>query len=577
MAKRRKGKLELDWVGKGDIILTKFDEKGKTYPASYFQGQVSDEELMPREFELIESVGDPKSENMLIWGENLIALRSLEREFAGKIKLIYIDPPFNTGQDFEDYEDGLEHSIWLSMMQNRLELLRNLLSKDGLIFVHIDDIEQGYLRLLLDEVFDRRNYLSLISWERSPGAGIGQGGKFLINVSEYIYVYAKNWEAISRVKPTYKREIPLKNMKQYNRILVDKGRKELIKEFPSKSNNLPVKVYKRYDYEISNISLKDFENRKDEIVQEYVNNFENIFRTNRVQKENRFQQDLISNMDKDLYSVQYTPSRGRTEGQITELFYYRQELFSWLKDVAEIQGNALVKIDKINDFWTKEQLTSAGISGEGNVELRRGKKPEVLLDRIISMVTRKGDWVLDCFGGSATTTAAAHKLGRKWIMVEVREDMVKEKALKRMRNVVNGDTTGISKEVNWKGGGGFKVYKLGEPLIVKHKDYPSIKIINPKYYNTALIKVICNVEGFKFRKNDKLLHGVNKLGNKYAHVTEQYVSQGYIDLLKNKLADNEQMIIYCFNYDEKITLPFNMIIKKLPTDIGKAFQLRLQL
>jgi len=122
MINKRKGKLELDWVGKGDIILTKFNEKGKTYPASYFQGQVSDEELMPREFELVESIGKPDSENMLIWGENLIALRSIEREFAGRIKLIYIDPPFNTGQDFDDYEDGLENSIWLTMMENRLRL-----------------------------------------------------------------------------------------------------------------------------------------------------------------------------------------------------------------------------------------------------------------------------------------------------------------------------------------------------------------------------------------------------------------------------------------------------------------------
>ena len=160
MAKRRKGKLELDWVGKGDIILTKFDEKGKTYPASYFQGQVSDEELMPREFELIESVGDPKSENMLIWGENLIALRSLEREFAGKIKLIYIDPPFNTGQDFEDYEDGLEHSIWLSMMESRLRLAEKLLSDEGFICVHIDENETASLKSLANEIFGKDNYLT---------------------------------------------------------------------------------------------------------------------------------------------------------------------------------------------------------------------------------------------------------------------------------------------------------------------------------------------------------------------------------------------------------------------------------
>jgi|GEM_PF-6321338 len=166
MANKRKGKLELDWVDKGDIILTKFDENGKTYPASYFQGQVSDEELMPRELELIESVGDPNAENMLVWGENLTALRSLEREFAGKIKLIYIDPPFNTGQDFEDYEDGLEHSIWLSMMENRLRLAKKLLADGGAIFVHIDDKNSAYLRLLLDEIFGPINFRNSIITKR---------------------------------------------------------------------------------------------------------------------------------------------------------------------------------------------------------------------------------------------------------------------------------------------------------------------------------------------------------------------------------------------------------------------------
>ena len=164
---------------------------------------------------------------------------------------------------------------------------------------------------------------------------------------------------------------------------------------------------------------------------------------------------------------------------------------------------------------------------------------------------------------------------RKWISIELREDTINNKALNRMKNIVHGDPTGISKEVGWKGGGGFKFYKLGEPVIVPHKDYPSIKIINPKYHNTGLIKVICNLEGFKFRKGDKIFHGVNRLGNKYAHITEQFVSQAYVDLLKSKLAGNEELIIYCFNYDEKIVLPINMLIRKLPGDLGKPYQLRL--
>ena len=112
-------------------------------------------------------------------------------------------------------------------------------------------------------------------------------------------------------------------------------------------------------------------------------------------------------------------------------------------------------------------------------------------------------------------------------------------------------------------------------MIVKHKDYPSIRIINPKYYNGPLVKVICKLEGFQYKKDDKVFYGVNKLGNKFAHITEQYISQGYIDFLKSKLADNEELIVYCFNYDDKIDLPLNIIIKKLPDDLGKPYQLRL--
>lgn len=561
MAKRRKGKLELDWVGKGDIILTKFDEKGKTYPASYFQGQVSDEELMPREFELIESVGDPKSENMLIWGENLIALRSLEREFAGKIKLIYIDPPFNTGQDFEDYEDGLEHSIWLSMMESRLRLAEKLLSDEGFICVHIDENETASLKSLANEIFGKDNYLTTFYIQvRYPTKTLKEDMVFH-KLIEQIHMYRKSNKAtVQRAEEKY-------TFEKFNWYIQTDEPHEI-----TVLGGKKVEIFKEGSWKIvkgqpSQDGLKEIwasgtildGTSSGRFFRDYLSKRNKIDGLNVLYKVYGIGDDKL-----DYRSFTGPKRKGATRGK-----YY--------------QGVPLEKAKKgtkskaiVTNFYNFA-ANFGNCRHEGGVGLKSGKKPEILLGEIISLFSKTSDYVLDFFAGSGTTSAVAHKLGRKWIMVEVREDMVKEKALKRMRNVVNSDTTGISKEVNWKGGGGFKFYKLGEPLIVKHKDYPSIKIINPKYYNTALIKVICNVEGFKFRKNDKLLHGVNKLGNKYAHVTEQYVSQGYIDLLKNKLADNEQMIIYCFNYDEKVTLPFNMIIKKLPTDIGKAFQLRLRL
>jgi len=137
-------------------------------------------------------------------------------------------------------------------------------------------------------------------------------------------------------------------------------------------------------------------------------------------------------------------------------------------------------------------------------------------------------------------------------------------------NVVKGESGVVGKSLGWTGGGGFKFYKLGEPLIVKHKDYPTIKIMNPRYYNGALIKVICKLEGFSF-KDDPIIHGANKLGNKYIHITEQYVSQAYVDYLKTHISEGEELLLYCFKHDEQITVPDNIIVKRLPDDLLKNY------
>jgi len=567
MAKKRKGKLELDWVDKGDIILTKFDENGKTYPASYFQGQVDDEELMPREFELIESVGDPKSENMLIWGENLIALRSLEREFARKIKLIYIDPPFNTGQDFEDYEDGLEHSIWLSMMENRLRSAEKLLRDDGVIFVHISDIEEHHLRILMDEIFDKNNFINRITVKTKSPSGFKTVNIGVFENAEYILLYAKNkdkWQYI----PQY---VECRYDSNYNKIITNKH------DDYKKWN-----IRNLIEYVAEELGYRDAKEARKKIgkdafsfqISEYA-----LLNSGRV-----FRYTEISDTGAGAETVKLKYISKKTAGVILQKREKYHDRYIHQGREISFYENKIRKINRkkipttiLTNIW--DDISWEGIANEGEVKLKQGKKPERLIKRLIEMSLNANDdyYALDFFAGSGTTGAVAHKMGRKWIMVEIREDMVNEKALKRMKNVVNGDSTGISKEVGWKGGGGFKFYKLGEPLIVKHKKYPSIKIINPKYYNTALIKVICKLEGFKFRKQDKLLQGVNKLGNKYAHITEQYVSQGYIDLLKSKLAENEEIVIYCFNYDEKVALPLNIIIKKLPADISKPYQMRLKI
>jgi adenine-specific DNA-methyltransferase len=383
-----------------------------------------------------------------------------------KVKCVYIDPPFNTGNAFERYEDNLRHSEWLTMMRDRLYLLRKLMRKDGIIFIHVDDEEMAYLKVLVDEIYGRENFISQISWERSSVAGLGQGGKLVVNVTEYILVYAREKINLKindnfRVKKVFDYE----KLKGYGQMLVSEGKKKLVKEFASKSNKEPVKIFKHEGYKIERVPFSELEESKKKFKDFYKDNFNKIFRTFLVQKENRFQHELMDQMDKGLYSVEYTPSRGKKIDTLTTNYYLKKELCGWLSSVASYEQGTVYKFEKPNDFWTKEDVSNAA-RGEGGIRGEdRTKKPEILLNRIIEMTTEENDIVLDTFAFSGTTGAVAHKMRRRWLMVEMGRQ-AEELIIPRLQSVVSGeDQAGISKEVDWKGGGGFKFYQLGESVI----------------------------------------------------------------------------------------------------------------
>lgn len=242
---QKKGKLELTWVGKYD-----------------------EEKLEPRI--LIEdkskSYGDPDTENMLIHGDNLLALKALENKYTDMIKCIYIDPPYNTGNAFEHYDDDLEHSLWLNMIYKRVKLLHKLLSEDGTLWISIDSTEGHYLKVMCDEIFGRGNFISDITYEKSNVTGLGQGGA-IFNTGEKLLVYKKGTVELNEVLATEK--ITKKTMQRYRKYIKSVGKKRLIDEFESVSNGLPVKIYKHEDYEIGNISLRNFETRENEIRKQY--------------------------------------------------------------------------------------------------------------------------------------------------------------------------------------------------------------------------------------------------------------------------------------------------------------------
>lgn len=536
----KKGKLELTWVGKYE-----------------------EEKLEPRI--LIEdkskSYGDPNTENMLIHGDNLLALKALENDYSGKIQCIYVDPPFNTGQAFDFYDDDLEHSIWLDLIYKRIKILYGLLKEDGLFWIHLDDVEVHYCKIMLDEIFNRSNFVSHITYERSAVAGLGQGG-YLVNTTEHILLYKKS--ILPEKENLSYAELGLNIIKRYNHYVSNFGTRKLVKEFVAKSNGEKVKIYEHSDVEIETISLKNITEREEEIRQQFVKHIDTLFRGNRVQKENEFQNDIIAGMEKGkFYSVDYVPSRGKYRDQETTLYYSNCELLSWLKDTSSVEDGRITKSQKMTTLWKHGEIPKADIANEGGVYFPRSKKPEQLLKRIIEMSTKEGDYVLDSFLGSGTTAATAHKMGRKWIGIEMGEHAYSH-CQKRLCNVIDGEQTGISKSVNWHGGGGFKFYELAEPLLVKNKVLPVYQI-NPSYTWDMVCEAICKIEGFTYEPSGEFQgHSSEK---RFIHITEEFVNTKYVMSIMKNLGDKQSLLIYCKKNQADMILPENVEVKKIPKDL----------
>ena len=303
------------------------------------------------------------------------------------------------------------------MLYKRIRILHSLLAENGTLWISIDSTEGHYLKVMCDEIFGRSNFVSDITYEKSNVTGLGQGGA-IFNTGEKILVYKKNILELNEVLASEK--LSKKTMQRYRKYIQSEGTKELVEEFESASNGLPVRIYKHTDYVIGDISLKQFESRESEIRAQYYEFFDTIYRTYVVQQENEFQNSLMSRMEKNsLYSVEYTPSRGRNGGKETTLFYHNGELCAWLKDTAFLEGRDVVKTTKLSNVWKNDDIPKADLGNEGGVAFPRSKKPEKLIERILLMATNEGDLVLDSFLGSGTTAAVAHKMSRKYIGIEL--------------------------------------------------------------------------------------------------------------------------------------------------------------
>ena len=397
------------------------------------------------------SEGDPAKGNMLIEGNNLDALKALLPYFAGRVKCVYIDPPFNTGEAFENYEDNLEHSIWLGLLYPRLLLLRDLLSEDGTLVVHLDANELAYAIVLLDEIMGRQNRTYLVTFKQSAPKGHKTINPGLVTTSNYIIIYAKSKASWSPRRAFASRPRDKRYSSFIENISDDMQEWRLTTVNKAFMNSLGLSKLSEAKKALKN----EFDKRLDDFVLKHA---EQVVQpvspdTDQVAREI---QDLIA-LSEQNPAITYRFNRDEKLPIILRAgkrwLFYSSKLR--LIDGHHTTGEAL------SNIW--DDLLSNNLHNEGDVRFPKGKKPEGLIKRVLDLFTSRGDLVLDSFLGSGTTAAVAHKMGRRWIGIEMGEHAATH-CVPRLRRVVGGEQGGVSAAVGWKGGGGFTYYRLGEPV-----------------------------------------------------------------------------------------------------------------
>ena len=489
-------KLELTWIGKGE-----------------------EPQLEPRI--LIEdpskSFGDLNSENILIHGDNLLALKALEQNFTGKIKCIYIDPPYNTGNAFEHYDDGIEHSLWLNLMKPRLEILRTLLHNDGSIWISIDAEESHYLKVMCDEIFGRQNFVDEVIWQRSYSPINLK--KTLSRSHDTILVYSKNniGFELNKLPRSEDANDRYKNPDNDKRgvwkssdLSVGPPIEKNIYEIKTPSGRL-VLPPKGYSWRLSKDRLQEFINDD---------------------------------------RIWFGPD-GKSVPSI-------KRFLSEVKD--GITAMTLWTYQEVGH--NQDAKKEAKMFNDSNVFAT--PKPEKLMERIIRLATNEDDYVLDSFLGSGTTAAVAHKMNRKWIAIELGEH-ANTHCLPRLNQVILGtDKGGITETTNWKGGGGFKFYNLAPSLI--QKDKYGTEIINPEYNPNMLAAAMAKQEGFRYQpdENNYWKQGMSSEKD-FIFTTTQFVTFAMLDKLAEELTPNESLLVCCKSFAKGCNSKHtNITIKKIP-------------
>lgn len=507
----KKTKLELTWIGKENRHLLE--------PRILLEGA----ELSHRAGHRVSE--DDTFDNILIHGDNLLALKALEQRFASQIRCIYIDPPYNTGSAFAQYDDGIEHSLWLSLMQERLDILRRLLRDDGSIWISIDDVEVHYLKVLCDEIFGRQSFVANIVWEKRTTR---ENRRVFSFNHDHVLVYARD-----RAK------------------------------FDARRNLLPLNDEVRARY-------KNPDNDPRGPWQSVSVNAQGGHGT-----ASQFY-DLVAPSGKV-----HRPPEGRcwlyTAPRMQEEIAAGNIWFG--ADGKNVPRAKKFLRDSEDGGLTPETLWKAAEVGTNDsakkhlLELFDGQllfdtpKPEALVARILQVASDPGDWVLDSFLGSGTTAAVAQKLGRRWVGVEL-GNHAETCCAPRLRKVIDGaDAGGISSAVGWQGGGGFRFYRLAPSLLTK--DCWGNWVVNREVYNAErLAEALCKHEGFTYDPSASVywMHG-RSTERDYIYVTTQTLTHEQLAAISEDVGSDRSLLVCCSAFQAKLDALPNLTVKKIPAAV----------
>lgn len=505
----KKTKLELTWIGKEHrpkleprILL---EEPDKSHHAKH---RVSDGDIY---------------DNRLIRGDNLLGLKALEQEFAGKVKCVFIDPPYNTGSAFEQYDDGVEHSIWLSLMRDRVEHLYRLLTEDGSLWITIDDNECHYLKILCDEIFGRANFVATCVWEKDKG---GRGDADISLSHDNILVYARSrkvWADSRNLMP--RTETQLARFKN--------------------PDNDPRGPWRQGD---DGTAKSGTEKQR----------FEVTLPSGRKVKPPPGRYWAFSAANLELARKEGRAYFGIDGDRLPIIKRY----------ISEVRDGVAPRT-----WWTVEEVGSnQGAKRDHLNKLMSGivpfatPKPEPLLERILHIATNPGDLVLDSFLGSGTTAAVAHKMGRRWIGIELGEHC-ETHCLPRLKKVVDGeDPGGITQAVGWKGGGGFRYYRLAPSLL--EKDKWGNWVVSKEYNAAMLAEAVCKLEGFSYEPSDSLYwqHG-HSTERDFIYTTTANLSHDQLQELSDEVGPERSLLVVCSAFRGRKEGYANLTVKKIPNAV----------